>query len=86
MEHEAVTVFRVVQPIPCIGARAGDYLIVEPSHPTLPFVLQRSLPLSLIKVLAEPDAVDFIPLQSRPFRRRRPAGGPASSERLRLME
>ena len=54
-------VYRVRRSIPEIGARAGDYLVVQPDHPTLPFVIKRQVPLALLGVVMDPENVEPMP-------------------------
>ena len=54
-------VYRVRRSIPEIGARAGDYLVVQPAHPTLPFVIKRQVPLALLGVVMDPENVELMP-------------------------
>ncbi len=54
------TVYRVLEPIPSIGAEPGDYLVFDPTHPMLPFVLQRNLPMSQVGYLSEPGVVELV--------------------------
>ena len=52
-------VYRVLQPIPAVGAISGDYLVLRPGH-THRFVLHRDLDPDLVRVLTDLRAVDLV--------------------------
>jgi len=42
------SVYRVLQPIPALGALPGDFIVVHPQDPDVPCALQRPLNLELV--------------------------------------
>ncbi len=48
-------VYQIGRPIPEIGARPGDYLVVRLYHKQRPVVLQRNLPLTAIRFVSDLD-------------------------------
>ncbi len=55
-------VYRVLAPIPEIGAEPGDHFIARPDHPTLPYVLHRQVPRSLAGILlSDSELLELVP-------------------------
>jgi hypothetical protein len=46
-------VFKVLVPIPEIGAQAGDYLYAEPGHPDFPLTLNRHFDRNFLPVVLD---------------------------------
>lgn len=69
-------VYRVVTPIPALGALSGDELLVRPSDPDFPIVLRRTFPLDVAPSI--PDAavrmLGAVPIEPS-------VGAPASTAR-----
>ena len=49
----AENIYRVLAPIPEIGALPGDVLVADPSDPEFPFVLSRSLPRGVMPIVGD---------------------------------
>lgn len=48
-------VFKVILPIPEIGALPGDYLYAEPAHPTFPLTLNRHFDRNVLPIVLDSD-------------------------------
>jgi hypothetical protein len=53
-----MTVYRVLRPIPAVGAVPGDFLVLRPWHRERPLILYRTLSILDLHVLGIPDAVE----------------------------
>jgi hypothetical protein len=58
-----ITMYFVTRPVPSIGVRIGDLLIIEPDNAELPYILQRKLDQKVVEdVLANPsDLFELVP-------------------------